>query len=154
MPKNASPKKAPTTKKATAAKPEPDEVVGDEQVTDEPGSEVASLIPPVDAEADEEEDLPPVLVLGEGEDQHEFPTRGRVPQWAFFKLAVYAKQKDELGQMAAVYEILKYLVTEEAFPALDEYLNTNSFDMETLMEAVNKVAMELTGRPLAGSSAS
>lgn len=96
----------------------------------------------------------PMLVLGTGDDRQEFATRGTIPQWAFFKLAVYDKQNDEMGQMAAVYDVITYLVTEADYPRLNQYLNTHGFELGELMEAISTVCKEIAGHPLDGSVAS
>lgn len=104
--------------------------------------------------APEPEPAVPMLVLGTGDDRQEFATRGTIPQWAFFKLAVYDKQNDEMGQMAAVYDVITYLVTEADYPRLNQYLNTHGFELGELMDAISTVCKEIAGHPLDGSAAS
>lgn len=89
----------------------------------------------------------PDLVLGEAPDGV-FRCMPEAPRWAVMKIAVAAKSKDQLTQMAALVKFTQVCVVPADRERLDDYLNEHDDAVERLQEALNAPMMFWSGRPL------
>ena len=93
----------------------------------------------------------PVLTIA-GKD---FPTITRVPRWALMKLASSYRSKDDIVQMAGMYDFLQVLVKSEHLTELDEHLDAQEEDFsEELDEAIGNALVAIANRPKATAPSS
>lgn len=94
------------------------------------------------------------LVLDKDDKDGQFLAAPVVPRWAFMKMAVSAKKGDELGQMAALYDLTLALIQKDERNRFDEYMADHDDAFENLQDAVNTLCEEITSRPLGPPSSS
>lgn len=104
-----------------------------------------------DTETAPEAAAEPVITVA-GKD---FPTITRVPRWALMKLASSYRSKDDIVQMAGMYDFLQVLVVPKALAELDAHLDAQEDDFtEELDEAIGNALVAIANRPKATAPSS
>ena len=107
----------------------------------------------VEPAAEPEGSVKPDLVLGPAP-EGVFQAVDEPPMWAFMKVSVAYKSKDNVTKMAALVKLVNVLVVPEDRDRLDDYLMEHNEAVTKLEDALAVVGAYWSGRPLERSSTS
>lgn len=90
---------------------------------------------------------PFVIILGAGEEGR-FASVKSPPKWAFMKMAVASRSKDEIKQMDALTKLILAVCAPEDRERLDEYLSDNDDALDKVQDELGKLSKVWGGRNL------